>query len=122
MKISEAKIGQKVYYEEMWTGNIIHGIVKEIVCDTPAYCVLQEGYSTQRRAVEILYPSMESCKKAIEERTKFLVKKYKAEIKTLNDLLRFPLDYNVGPADEYTNYEAITAYKERANELGYPLD
>ena len=44
------------------------------------------------------------------------VKEYKEEIKTLEDLLRFPLDHCFR-AEEYSDYEAIKAYKERVKEL-----
>jgi hypothetical protein len=44
------------------------------------------------------------------------VRGYKEEIKTLEDLLKFPLNHCfVG--EEYTDYEAVRAYKERVKEL-----
>ena len=120
MKVSEVKIGQEVCYVEAWSDNIIEGTIQNIiqVNDTPC-CVLKEKYGTETRAIESLYPPVDACKKAMEEESKQLIAKYKAEIKTLEDLIRFPLNHNVGSAEEYTNYEAIAAYKERANELGY---
>lgn len=44
------------------------------------------------------------------------IKKYKAEIKDINDLIRFPLKYCFN-GEEYTDYEAMKAYKIRAKEL-----
>ena len=45
-----------------------------------------------------------------------LINKYKAEIKDMNDLLHFPLEHCFN-GEEYTEYEAMEAYKIRANEL-----
>lgn len=44
------------------------------------------------------------------------IEKYKAEIKDINDLIRFPLKYCFN-GEEYTDYEAMKAYKIRAKEL-----
>ena len=47
------------------------------------------------------------------------VEKYKAEIKTVRDLIIFPLEHTVSDAEEYSNDAARRAYKERAEELGF---
>lgn len=47
---------------------------------------------------------------------------YKAEITDLESLIAFPLEHNVGQCDEYTDYEAIRAYKERTAELGLVIN
>ena len=44
------------------------------------------------------------------------IAKYKEEIKNLNDLLKFPLDHCFC-GEEYTDYDAIQAYKTKAFEL-----
>lgn len=44
------------------------------------------------------------------------VKKYKSEIKTVSDLIKFPLNHCLD-GEEYTDYAAIEAYKKRASEL-----
>lgn len=56
--------------------------------------------------------ALEAYKTEIENR----VRRYKEEIKTLEDLLRFPLNHCF-MGEEYTDYEAIRAYKERVKEL-----
>lgn len=43
------------------------------------------------------------------------IEQYKSEIKNLNDLLQFPLKHFLYGED--TDYEAVEAYKSRANEL-----
>ena len=47
------------------------------------------------------------------------MEKYKAEIKTVRDLIIFPLEHTVSDAEEYSNDAARRAYKERAEELGF---
>lgn len=56
--------------------------------------------------------ALRGAKKASEE----LVCKYKSEIKNLQDLLQFPLNHCFC-GDEYTDWEAIEAYKIRVKEL-----
>lgn len=65
MKVSEAKIGQKVCYVEAWSDNIIEGTIQNIiqVNGTPC-CVLKEKYGAQTLAIESLYPSVDACKKS----------------------------------------------------------
>ena len=46
-----------------------------------------------------------------------LVEQYKDEIKTLKDLLEFPLSHCLSCGEEYIEYEAKKAYRIRANEL-----
>lgn len=46
-----------------------------------------------------------------------LVEQYKDKIKTLKDLLEFPLSHCLACGEEYTEYEAQKAYRIRANEL-----
>lgn len=48
------------------------------------------------------------------------VDNYKAEITDIASLVVFPLSHTFG-AEEYTDYEAIRAYKERARELGFKI-
>lgn len=49
------------------------------------------------------------------------VAEYKAEIKTIQDLIIFPLKYIVSYAEEYSDDAARRAYKERAEELGFTI-
>lgn len=50
----------------------------------------------------------------IERQTK--ISEYKLEIKNLNDLLQFPLHHCLC-GDEYTDWNAVEAYKARVKEL-----
>ena len=57
----------------------------------------------------------EACKAYLNASTQ-LINKYKSEIKNLEDLLRFPLEHCFC-GEEYTDYEALSAYKARVTEL-----
>jgi hypothetical protein len=52
----------------------------------------------------------------IKEQHDIEVQKYCDEIKTVEDLLKFPFKYSFN-AEEYTNYDAMEAYKIKAKEL-----
>lgn len=45
---------------------------------------------------------------------------YKESIKTVEDLINFPLSHCFC-GEEYTEYEVIAAYKERAKEFGFEI-
>ena len=69
--------------------------------------------------LENIYPSMKACQEAVRKTFIEEVEKYKAEIKTVRDLIIFPLEHTVSDAEEYSNDAARRAYKERAEELGF---
>jgi hypothetical protein len=72
---------------------------------------------------ECVFATKQEAHKSYLEESAKLVDKYKEEIKNLNDLLKFPLEYCISCGEEYTDYEAQKAYKIRANELfGIILD
>ena len=56
----------------------------------------------------------------LKRKIKKIVDGYKSEITDIASLVAFPLTHPFG-AEEYTNYEAISAYKERAKELGFNI-
>ena len=62
------------------------------------------------------YEAIQAIKKARQQ----IVDDYKAEITDIASLVAFPLSHPFG-AEEYTDYEAIKAYKERAKELGFKI-
>jgi len=53
---------------------------------------------------------------AAEKERQTIIENYKQEIKDLNDLIRFPLKHCFH-GDEYTDENAVCAYKIRAKEL-----
>ena len=61
-------------------------------------------FLTEKDAIDVFEKSREE-----------LINKYKEEIKTVKDLITFPLVHCL--CGEYANYESIEAYKIRAKEL-----
>lgn len=57
---------------------------------------------------------------AEEKRSKLQKAEYKAQIKTIHDLVKFLYENNVN--SEYRDYEAAAAAKECAVELGVPVE
>lgn len=66
---------------------------------------------------DCVFATLEEARKASIEASDKLVQKYKNKIKTLKDLIEFPLQYCISCGEEYTNWEAQKAYKIRASEL-----
>ena len=63
-----------------------------------------------------VFPSKLKALAAAEIERQNKISEYKREIKNLNDLLQFPL-HHCFCGDEYTDWEAVEAYKTRAKEL-----
>lgn len=126
MKENEVKIGQTVYFQEHWSGAIQEAKVTDILpmedqkrYPGKKYAELECRIGTCGALLENIYPSMKACQEAVRKTFIEKVEKYKAEIKTVRDLIIFPLEHTVSDAEEYSNDAARRAYKERAEELGF---
>lgn len=115
MNKDKVRIDQIVYYQEHWSGHIERAKIIEIVDDI---VVKLKGttYGTRDYHIDKLYTSVDELKKAIEEKFANDVQALKDSIKTIEDLLIFPLLHCLC-GEEYTEYEAIHAYKAKAKEL-----
>lgn len=124
------KVGDIAYFYEHWSNSIekcqieelkeIDGVKTaevrsigtvdiegEIICNT---------YGTSTRKIENLYSSCRAAYKAYYDKFNDFKNKYIEEIKDLKDLLKFPLNHCLN-GEEYTDYKAKAAYKQRVNEL-----
>jgi hypothetical protein len=126
MKREDIKIGQTVYVQEKWSGFILKGKVADIIDDV--YAQIEDAYFVgidangkesahdNYRAPSIgvrfkdIYATAKAAYDGIKEKEEALVKTYCDEIKDIQDLLQFPLKHPFG-AEEYTDCEAIEAYK-----------
>lgn len=126
MKENEVKIGQTVYFQEHWSGAIQEAKVTDILpmedqkrYPGKKYAQLKCRIGTCGASLENIYPSFKACEGAVRKTFIENVEKYKAEMKTVRDLIIFPLEHTVSDAEEYSNDAARRAYKERAEELGF---
>jgi hypothetical protein len=118
--------GSVVYYAQTWTGFIVKAIVTEIVDGgvyaKELYTVDKEGNQVDRcvgssgAAWDNLYATAAEAYDAQAAENKAAYDKYCSEIKSVEDLVRFPLEHCIN-GDEYTDWQAVNAYKIRAKEL-----
>lgn len=130
IKINDIKIGQKVWFKEHWTERIVCGFVTKVErhLSNENYIVEINGSShlkdsflgTTHQSPNNLFTTEEEAIAAVEEENQKIVDDYKTEITDIASLVAFPLLHPFG-AEEYTNYEAIRAYKERTKELGFEI-
>lgn len=130
ININDIKIGQKVWFKESWTERIVCGFVNEITkhSDNENYIIEIKGKSysedsfigTTHQSPDSLFATKEEAITAAKKESQKRVDNYKAEITDIASLVAFPLTHTFG-AEEYTDYEAIRAYKERAKELGFKI-
>jgi len=100
MKKNEIKIGMQVIFERAYVG-ATYGTVLAVEKDRVKICD-EYNYKIYCRFENIYANGKEY---------------YKESIKDVNDLIKFMYDNVVSKADEYTNWEARDAVKERAKEL-----
>lgn len=130
ININDIKINQKVWFKESWTERIVCGFVNEITkrSDNEDYIIGIKGKSysedsfigTTHQSPNNLFVTKEEAIAAAKKANQKRVDNYKAEIANIASLVVFPLSHPFG-AEEYTDYEAIRAYKERAKELGFKI-
>jgi hypothetical protein len=129
ININNIKIGQKVWYQEHWSQMIVWGKVTNITkFDNNEYGIEVTGefheegsfVGTTTQPLDNLYATKYEAIEAIRKSRQAWVDTYKKEITDIASLVAFPLLHSFG-AEEYTNYEAIRAYKERAKELGFEI-
>lgn len=130
ININKIKINQKVWFKESWTERIVCGFVNEITkrSDNEDYIIEIKGKSysddsfigTTHQSPNNLFATKEEAIAAAKKENQKRVDNYKAEITDIASLVAFPLTHTFG-AEEYTDYEAIRAYKERAKELGFKI-
>lgn len=129
ININDIKIGQKVWYQEYWSQMIVWAKVTKITkFDNNEYGIEVTGEAYERGSAvgttiqplnnlfATKYEAIETIKKANQK----IVDDYKKEITDIASLIEFPLSHPFG-TEEYTDYEAIRAYKERAKELGFEI-
>ena len=126
------KIGQEVFYKEPWSGCITKAIVDYFdkdndsivhitdVCHPtyPKNDICYKAIGSRMYSIHKLYTSLDNIKEAIKNEWNESVNNYKNQIKNIEDLINFPLHHCFN-GEEYTNEEAMYAYKERAKELGF---
>lgn len=119
-------VGDTVYIYEHWSSGIIRATVVE--CVENGYEIkckefvdkqgngVGSSYGNMTVAANNIWATVDEAFNEIERRKLDSVTKYCEEIKTINDLIAFPIHHCLN-GEEYTNYEALKAYKIRAKEL-----
>lgn len=129
ININDIKNGQKVWYKEYWSQMIVWGKVTNITkFDNNEYGIKVKGEvyekgsaaGTTTQPLNNLFATKEEAIAAAKQESQDWVDDYKKEITDIASLVAFPLSHTFY-AEEYTDYEAIRAYKERAKELGFEI-
>ena len=117
---NDYKIGDVVYVNSFWNVAERCKIVsdkerKKNGDEAYSVCSLKMGGSFGA-SVDNIFSTKEDALAAYKRKSEEIVAKYKKEIKNLNDLLEFPLNHCLN-GSEYTDDDAIQAYKAKALEL-----
>lgn len=111
------KVGDWVWYD---SGYIEKAQVLELIkSDSGTKVKLRNTYipSTCVMPIKSLYRSERACNQAIQDRSNALINSYCKQIRTVEDLIRFCFDYNIGPCCDMQEPEAREAAKIKAKAL-----
>lgn len=116
------KIGEKAYFEETWSGLVQAAIIESIDTHETGfpYATLKctdGSYGTTCRPLNALFDSEQDCLDALESESEDKIKQYESEINTVEDLIKFAWNHTIALCEEYSDYDARTAYKNRANAI-----
>ena len=129
ININDIKIGQKVWYQEYWSQMIVWGKVTKItkfdnnedgIEVTGEVYEKESAAGTTTQPLNNLFATKHEAIEAIKKANQEWVDEYNKEITDIASLVAFPLSHTFY-AEEYTDYEAIRAYRERAKELGFEI-
>ncbi len=120
------KIGDKAYTYENWTG-LVYEVeiedIKENIYEIHFLSVvnrngieIEKGIGNSQRTEENLWENAEEVYKYLDDKSAKNVEKLLEQIETVEDLIKFPLWHCLN-GEEYTDYDAIKAYKIKAKEL-----
>lgn len=131
--MSEFKVNDSAYFIEPWTGNIIGGKVLEVKqteakpkhpCE-PYLVIKIDGtrYGKRDFLARKCYPTREAAEAAQATESEKLRDKYRSQIQSIGDLVKFMYSNHVSCCDEYTDWDARAVAKEKAKEFfGLELD
>ena len=121
------KIGDIVWFEERWSGNLTSGkVVKTGMTDISKrypeplpYAEVQWDTSDVSGILfEDLYPTEEALRQGLKAKENAYIAKVKSEIHDVNDLVKFMYNNTVAKgASEYTNYSTRRAVREIAKDM-----
>lgn len=125
---NNTKVGDIVYSVESWTERVVKARVTEIMNDCvrfQALCFVDRNgnfsdtfLGSAGAAWDNLYATALDAYTDRDTKNAAQVQAYCDEIETIADLVRFPLDHCL-TGDEYTDYNALKAYKQRMRDFGF---
>lgn len=128
MKKENVKVGMTVYKEEPWSQSIFSAVVTEITDNgvrlDGKYFVKRDGsnvgsdrfYGSTGGRFEEIHKTAEEAYAAQEMKSEKQVHKYCSDMTTPEEVLKFPLQHAFS-GEEYTDYDAVKAYRIRCEEI-----
>lgn len=118
------KVGDHVWFDQCWVG-LTSGTITSIEeienrntgTKTVFARIHADDGGDSGAKIDRLWKTKEEGIEAMRAETEAMVKRYKDSIKDVKDLVQFMYDETVSSAEEYTNWEARWAVRERAKEL-----
>lgn len=108
--IFKGVITEEIYLEEYNKSYVVLDNVEN------KSCPMFNCYGSYKAWPDECFLTEDELKTYLKNKYNSQVQEYCSEIKTVEDLIRFPFKYSFN-AEEYSNYEAAEAYKIRAKEL-----
>ena len=114
MQLEDIKIGDTVWFVEHWSSFIYSRKIKEI---NPPFVTISTNQGTFSSSIDKLYTSQEELLKAEKEKSEKRREKMKADINSVEDLMRFMYKNYITDCNDYVDYDAKAVVKEYAKEM-----
>lgn len=117
----EYRVGDDIWFVEKWSGTIVHGKISSIIDNNmPSARYEVEGVTLTGTFTLFwwqLFHTEEGCIDYEQAKSQSLISKYKNEINSVEDLVRFMFNNPVSNCEEYIDYDARCAVIQRAKEM-----
>lgn len=116
MTKTEIRINGTVWFFDPY-GNLFCGRVAEIAGEHVRVKGTGDSFGTTGAKTADCYATKQECIRAKQDADRAEVEAYKAQITDVRELVKFMYDNTVSCAEEYTDWNARKAARERAREL-----
>lgn len=108
------KVGQVVWFQNIWSNMIENGTVVEIEDNI---ATIETEFGNTGKKITDIYPSKDEAIKHINRKQSDRIDKIASKITNVEQLVKFMFDNNISHCEEYTDWTARKAVIKKAKEL-----
>lgn len=115
------RVGERCFYQETWSQNVVSGTIKKLETSEGAVVATIDGGPEMPgcvgRPLDTLFKTRAAATAAAQEASRERIFAYESEMPDVDRLVAFAWTHNVATCEEYTDWEARAAFKNRVRAL-----